>query len=135
MTINRTFMLSQRSISKLSGVHTDLIATVQLAITISDIDFCVIEGIRDHARQELLVAQGKSHTLNSRHLSGHAVDLAPLIASVIPWHDWEAFRKVAHAMQSASAQLGHDVIWGGNWAMRDGPHFELSRQSHPLLKY
>ena len=72
-----TYRLSQRSMQNLSGVHPDLVAVVKRAIEITEQDFSVIEGIRNIDRQRKLVAQGKSQTMNSRHLTGHAVDLAP----------------------------------------------------------
>ena len=77
--------LNKKSIDRLSGVHPDLVAVVQLAIQLSDIDFQVIEGVRSKARQLQLVEAGASKTLNSRHLTGHAVDLCALINDSVRW--------------------------------------------------
>ena len=120
--------LNKKSIDRLSGVHPDLVAVVQLAIQLSDIDFQVIEGVRSKARQEQLVKAGASKTLNSRHLTGHAVDLAALVNDSIRW-DWPLYFKIADAMKKASSQLKIKIVWGGDWrTFKDGPHFELSKE-------
>lgn len=120
--------LNKKSIDRLSGVHADLVAVVKLAIELSDIDFQVIEGVRSKARQEQLFKAGASQTLNSRHLTGHAVDLAALVNDSIRW-DWPLYFKIADAMKKAAAQLKIKIVWGGDWrTFKDGPHFELSKE-------
>ncbi|EPE4188427.1 M15 family metallopeptidase [Yersinia enterocolitica] len=125
------FHFSQASENNLYGVHPDLVRVVRLALSHSTLDFSVIEGLRDPVRQQELVNRGKSQTLNSRHLTGHAVDLAPWVNNTIPWEDWPAFAMVADAMKQAAATLGIPLTWGGDWKMRDGPHFELPRKDYP----
>ena len=120
--------LNKKSLDRLSGVHSDLVAVVKLAIELSDIDFQVIEGVRSKARQEQLFKVGASQTLNSRHLTGHAVDLAALVNDSIRW-DWPLYFKIADAMKKAATQLKIKIVWGGDWrTFKDGPHFELSRE-------
>jgi len=120
--------LNKKSIDRLSGVHPDLVAVVKLAIELSDIDFQVIEGVRSKARQEQLVKAGASQTMNSRHLTGHAVDLAALVNDSIRW-DWPLYFKIADAMKKAAGQLKIKIVWGGDWkTFKDGPHFELSKE-------
>ncbi|EPK3419627.1 M15 family metallopeptidase [Proteus mirabilis] len=126
------FRLSKRSEENLRGVHPDLVKVVHRALEITDIDFMVIEGKRNEARQRQLVASGKSQTMNSRHLTGHAVDCAPLVNNQIPWNDWSYFKKVADAMMQAAKELGVDIEWGGNWkTFKDGPHFQLTHKTYP----
>lgn len=126
------FRLSKRSEENLRGVHPDLVEVVHRALEITDIDFMVIEGKRNEARQRQLVASGKSQTMNSRHLTGHAVDCAPLVNNQIPWNDWSYFKKVADAMMQAAKELGVDIEWGGNWkTFKDGPHFQLTHKTYP----
>jgi peptidoglycan L-alanyl-D-glutamate endopeptidase CwlK len=92
----------------------------------------VTEGRRTRARQQELLESGASRTMNSRHLSGHAVDLAPMENKRIPWEDWSAFAAVAGAMKQAAAELRIPLVWGGDWTtFRDGPHFELPREVYP----
>lgn len=122
------YVLGLRSKQRLSGVHPDLVAVVKRAIEITEQDFSVTEGIRHIERQRMLVATGKSTTLNSRHLTGHAVDLVPYPVS---W-DWEYFYPIADAMKEAAKELNVDLEWGGDWkSFKDGPHFQLSWKKYP----
>ncbi len=126
-----TYALSKTSQRRLEGVHRDLVRVVKRAIKISTVDFAVIEGLRTASRQRELVAAGASRTLNSRHLTGHAVDLAPYIGGRIRW-DWPPFYQIADAMQQAGDELGVKITWGGSWrTFKDGPHFELDRKVYP----
>lgn len=125
------FKLGKSSLAKLNTVHKDLQKVVQLAITLSEVDFTVTEGIRALERQKTLVAKGASTTMNSRHLTGHAVDLAALIDGNLSW-DWPLYHKIADAMKEASKQLDIPIVWGGDWvSFKDGPHFELDRKVYP----
>lgn len=126
-----TFGLSTKSRARLDGVHPDLVRVVEAAIRISPVEFAVTEGLRTVARQETLVASGASKTMNSRHITGHAVDVAPIIAGQIRW-DWPPFHDIAKAMKTAAAAEGVTLVWGGDWrTFKDGPHFELSRDKYP----
>lgn len=125
------FQLSAKSLTRLQGVHPDLVRVVQRALQLSKIDFAVTEGVRTIERQAELVAGGASRTMNSRHLTGHAVDLAPLIGGQIRW-DWPPFYDLATAMKKAAAELKVGIAWGGDWVtFSDGPHFELDRKTYP----
>lgn len=122
------YQLGKKSKKKLEGVHPDLVKVVEQAIEITEQDFTVLEGLRDIERQRELVNTGKSTTLNSRHLTGHAVDLAPW---PISW-EWEGFYPIADAMKTAADELGVSLEWGGDWkSFPDGPHFQLSRKAYP----
>lgn len=126
-----TFKLSKRSMERLQGVHPDLAKVVQRAIEISDIDFTVLEGLRTKARQSQLVAAGASQTMNSRHITGHAVDLGAMLGGEVRW-DWPLYKTVATAMKVAAQQLNVPIVWGGDWkTLKDGPHFELHRRFYP----
>ena len=122
------YSLGNKSLQTLEGVHPDLVAVVKLAITLTEQDFSVGEGLRSVERQKKLVAAGKSTTMNSRHITGHAVDLFPYPVS---W-DWKYFHPIADAMKQAAKQLDVDLQWGGDWkSFPDGPHFQLSRKAYP----
>jgi len=120
------YKLSQRSMQNLSGVHPDLVAVVKRAIEITESDFVVIEGVRNIDRQRKLVAQGKSKTMNSRHLTGHAVDIVPY---PVTW-EREDFIPIVEAMAKAAEELGVDIVHGHNWGW-DSPHHELDRKTYP----
>ena len=122
------YHLGNKSLQKLEGVHPDLVKVVKRAIEITEQDFSVIEGLRSIERQRELVNTGASTTMNSRHLTGHAVDIAPYPLS---W-DWQYFYPIADAMKDAAQELGIDLEWGGDWtSFKDGPHWQLSWKSYP----
>ncbi|WP_292051618.1 MULTISPECIES: M15 family metallopeptidase [unclassified Brevundimonas] len=125
------FVLGARSRANLRGVHPDLVRVVERAIQITSVDFTVIEGLRTAERQKSLVAAGASRTQNSRHLTGHAVDVAAWVGGTIRW-DWPLYPKIAEAFRQAARELDVPIIWGGDWPrLRDGPHYELDRKVYP----
>lgn len=132
-----SFQLSARSLQRLQGVHPQLVAVVKAAIAISKTDFTVVEGVRTIEKQREYFLAGKSKTMNSRHLTGHAVDL-------MPYGDfdgdgdlegsWELrdFYPLNDAMQQAAATLGVKITWGGSWAsFVDAPHWEIDPARYP----
>lgn len=125
------FVLGQRSKLRLKGVHPDLVKVVERAIEISTVDFTVLEGLRTPERQKALVEAGASETLNSRHITGHAVDLGAWVGDEVRW-DWPLYHKIAAAMKDASKQVNVPIKWGGDWRnFKDGPHFQLPRKTYP----
>lgn len=125
------FRLSNRSEQRLVGVHPDLVRVVRRAIAITDLDFTVLEGLRTRARQRQLVAQGSSWTMNSRHLTGHAVDIAPLVNGQVTW-DWQIYHRLAPIIKEAAMLEGVNIEWGGDWTRTpDGPHWQLSWEEYP----
>jgi len=124
--------LSLRSMKNLQGVHPDLVAIVTRAASLTPVPFEVIEGRRTVERQKQLVAAGASKTMNSRHITGHAVDVAPTVDGKIRW-DWPLYHKLAPAMKQAAQELGKPITWGGDWrTFKDGPHFELPKTLYPV---
>lgn len=152
-----SFKLGKKSEAILSTVHADLQRVVRLAITLTDIDFTVLEGIRSKQRQKQLVASGASKILDGRHLTGHAVDLGAWQGGKVSW-DWPHYYRIAEAVKRAAKLLQVPIVWGGTWDKRlndlgdtraavegyvaarrklgrsafiDGPHFELDRKQYP----
>lgn len=125
------YKLGERSRLRLNGVHPDLVKVVEHAIDISTIDFTVLEGLRTPERQKLLRDSGASQTLNSRHITGHAVDLGALVDGEVRW-DWPLYHKIAAVMKQSAKELNVAIVWGGDWrTFKDGPHFELDRRKYP----
>lgn len=125
-----TFNLSTRSRDRLKGVHPDLVKVIELAITKTPVDFMVTEGLRTVERQKTLVAKGASKTMNSRHITGHAVDIVPIIDGKVRY-DWPLYHKIAPIIKDCAKQLGVAIVWGGDWrTFKDGPHFELDRKKY-----
>lgn len=125
------FKLSQRSKDRLQGVHPDLVKVVEHAIEITTVDFAVHEGLRTPERQKVLKEAGASQTLNSRHITGHAVDLVAWVDGEVRW-DWPLYSQIAKAMKAAAAELNIPIEWGGDWSrFKDGPHWQLPRKEYP----
>lgn len=126
-----TYKLGPTSLLRLQDVHPDLVKVVERAIELTEIDFTVLEGRRTKERQAELLKAGATTTMNSRHLTGHAVDLGALVGGKVRW-DWPLYYKIADAMKSASAELGIPVEWGGDWKkFKDGPHWQLPHKEYP----
>ena len=113
-----TFALSQRSLANLEGVQPALVAVVKRAIVLTKVDFGVIEGLRTEARQRELVDRGASQTMNSRHLTGHAVDLMAYIDGRASW-ELNLYDDIADAMKQAAIELDTPIKWGGAWSVQD----------------
>lgn len=129
-----SIILGSRSLSRLEGVHPDLVRVVKKAAAMSSLDFTVLEGLRTVERQTQLVKQGASKTMNSRHITGHAVDLAPMIAGKISW-DWPLYHRLAKIVKAAAADENVPITWGGDWrTFKDGPHWELPWKIYPKGK-
>ena len=129
-----SIVLGARSLSRLEGVHPDLVRVVKTAAAMSDLDFTVLEGLRTVERQKQLFAQKATKTMNSRHLTGHAVDLAPMIGGKISW-DWPLYNRLAKIVKAAAAVEKVPLQWGGDWrAFKDGPHWELPWAFYPKEK-
>jgi peptidoglycan L-alanyl-D-glutamate endopeptidase CwlK len=149
-----TFKLGEKSVNELQGVHEDLVKVVKRALELSVQDFSVHDGIRTLAEQKQHLASGASQTLESRHLTGHAVDLVPLINGKLRWA-WPPIYRIADAVRTAARELSIPLRWGGAWDIAftdsddrpedlvadysarrkkagkklflDGPHFELPK--------
>ena len=125
------FKFGARSESRLTGVHPDLVRVVRRALELSKVDFAVVEGLRTKERQAELVKSGASQTMNGRHLTGHAVDLAPVVGNQVRW-DWPLFYPLADAMKAAAAEVNIPIEWGGDWRkFKDGPHWQLPWKEYP----
>lgn len=149
-----SYNLGTRSRAKLQGVKPELVRVVERAIGISAQDFGVHEGLRTIETQRAYMARGVTRTMNSRHLTGDAVDLVPWISGSFRW-EWPPIYMIAAAMRAAAEIENVRLRWGGVWdrALRelgsgpatikqavdeycrrhpgpdfiDGPHFELMR--------
>jgi peptidoglycan L-alanyl-D-glutamate endopeptidase CwlK len=122
------YKFGTRSYSRLQGVHPELVRVLEKAITSSPHDFSITEGVRSPERQRQLVADGASRTLMSRHLTGHAVDIAVIKEGKAVW-DFPLYQEVATHIKKVAEEEGVQLIWGGDWrGLRDGVHYELDRK-------
>jgi D-alanyl-D-alanine carboxypeptidase len=79
-----------------------------------------------HSYQDMLVYNGRSQTLNSKHADRLAIDLVVerAIGGVVDTADWEG-------LGSAWEQLGGQ--WGGRWKSNDRMHFEYIASPSPVV--
>jgi peptidoglycan L-alanyl-D-glutamate endopeptidase CwlK len=112
------FQLSQRSLDRLKGVKPELVEVVKRAIEISTIDFGVTEGLRTLETQKRYVETGKSQTMDSKHLTGDAVDLMAYIDGQVSW-ELNVYDNIADAMKQAAIEKNVAVRWGAAWNVPD----------------
>ena len=125
------FVFSKRSLNNLKDVHPDLVKVVERALELTEVDFVVVEGVRTEEKQRQYVESGASKTMNSRHLTGHAVDLIAWVDRTVNW-SLTYYEKIAASMKEAGRELGIPVEWGGDWkTFKDGPHFQLPWKEYP----
>lgn len=139
------YRLSQRSRNVLATVREPLRRVVERAITITEVDFGVVQGGRTLDEQKRLYGKGRTAaqcvaagvpaayaqprekkvtwTLRSNHLVdasglGNAVDLMPYVNGQGEWDDngkLGLWPKIAKAMKQAAAEEGVSIRWGGDW--------------------
>lgn len=123
----QTYRFSKRSLQRLQGVHPQLVLIASRALLYSEVDFAITEGVRDIETQKRYVSEGKSQTLQSRHLTGDAIDVVAYVNGRISWQ-WDLYVEIARAFKRAARELGFDIEWGGDWtAFKDGVHFQRGK--------
>ena len=132
------FKLSRRSKNKLHKVHPALVAVVEKAIEITDVDFGIADGARTMEDQKERVRTGSSQTLKGRHVPENNESGYSCAVDVFAWvgnearYEWIWYERIAKAMFKAAIELGVDLEWGGFWVYpKDGVHFQLSRKEFP----
>lgn len=128
---------------RLKDVDPKLQAVVIAAAKLVPFDVLVVEGLRTKERQQQLYAQGRTApgkvvtwTLQSKHIDGKAVDLAPLKKDgTIDWENANAFNQLNSAMIVGAHDVRTKVRWGADWdgdgkyrekGETDSPHWELA---------
>lgn len=134
--------LTIRDKQRLVGVKDAMVRVVTRAAAMYPGTFMVVEGLRTKARQAELFAQGRTApgkivtwTLDSKHITGDAVDLAPVVGGAIPWGSPAAFDELAQVMFRAAELEGVAITWGADWnnngirrekGETDSPHYQLA---------
>ncbi len=141
----KKFVLSQRSLNRLEGVHPKLQTLIKLGITDSPHDFMIVQGLRTAAYQNELYQQGRTkpgpkvtncdgYNSKSNHQAksdgyGHAIDFAiydPTLPEKIDWDNSKKYREVADHLKKIAKENGINIVWGGDWVkFKDYPHIEL----------
>ena len=148
------FVFGRNSLAALATVKPELQALARRALSLSDVDFSVVQGNRTPDQQARLYGQGRTAqqcsaagiptayaqpgkpkvtwTLQSNHIGGNAIDVCPYVNGAPEWDNdgkLGLWPKIADAFKRASSQLGTPVYWGGDWgaSTKDRPHFSLVR--------
>jgi peptidoglycan LD-endopeptidase CwlK len=122
------FKLSKRSRDALVGVNPQLVQVVERAIQFTKVDFAVTERVRTLAKQKELVAKGASQTMDSKHLTGQAVDLVAFIGPRVSW-ELSLYDEIADAMKVAAQERNLPLHWGAAWNIPDIRLWEGSMES------
>ena len=126
-----THIFGLQSKAKLNTVHKSLQDLFYAAIGEAPYDFSITEGLRSLERQKQLFKDGKSKTMNSRHLTGNAVDVCIIIDGKASW-DFDKYVELAEYIKKIAKAVNVPIVWGGDWeSFRDGPHYELDRKVYP----
>ncbi len=120
--------LSPRSLKNLEGVHPVLVRVVQTVAERAP-PFVITEGRRTRERQAELVKRGKSKTMNSRHLTGHAIDFVAVVDGGVSYETAD-MRPVADVFKAVADEMGVEITRGIDWGW-DSPHIELERKAFP----
>ena len=129
------FKLGKRSRDRLVGVDPRLVEVVELALTISPIDFGIPEygGYRTVKDQQKLfnavppLSKCDGVKNPSYHQTGRAFDIFAYVDGKASWDESHLTTCAAAIMQAASI-LGVSLEWGGFWTgFKDMPHFQLTR--------
>ncbi len=128
-------MLSNRSMKELVGVHPILSFAVTEAISITNQDFMVFDGVRTATEQQKLVERGVSKTNNSYHLYGLAVDLVAYVDGKPTWEK-EYYDDIAEAMKFVIKKHDLPIEWGYDKWSWDLPHWQLTgwRKKYDIRK-
>lgn len=111
------FRFSKASNDKLDQVDENLAKVFRHILPKSPFDLSILEGLRSIERQEALYKAGKSKTMRSKHLKGHAVDVGVWYDGKITW-DLDKYVMVADCVNIYLPELylnGWSLRWGGAW--------------------
>ncbi|MDR0872819.1 MAG: M15 family metallopeptidase [Prevotellaceae bacterium] len=137
--------MDKRSESNLAGIHPDL-KKVMTEAQLMRPSFIIVCGVRTTAEQQALFAQGRTkpglrvtncdgisnrsnHQVHKDGL-GYAVDVycdanGNGVVDSVEINDIAGLKKVADNVKATAKRLGVNVEWGGDWKMKDYPHFEF----------
>ena len=150
VTENKKYSFTQSSLDKMKKVHPKLVEVMKAAIENSPYDFRITSGARTTEEQKALFALGRTKpgkivtytngvTSKSNHQIksdgfGHAVDIFPcgVIENGVyrkftseEGYDEKKLKLIANHILAVAKSKNINIEWGGNWKMKDTPHFEL----------
>ena len=108
------YRFSRKSLERLNSVKPQLKNLMLEALKVSLMDFGISEGKRSYKRQKELLKEGKTQTMNSKHLTGDAVDTVCIIDGQAKW-DHEFYIDIADAVRRTAVKRNCPIRWGGAW--------------------
>lgn len=118
-----------KNLDKLLGVKSifsDWLTDLDKQMTALGYVTVITYGLRTQKEQERLYKEGKSKTLNSRHLTGNAVDLAFSKGGKIDWKDRKPYILAANHFKFFMLNKKVKCRWGGDFkSLDDIYHFEI----------
>jgi len=149
-TENKKYSFAQSSLDKMEKVHPKLVEIMKAAITDSPFDFRITDGARTTEEQFALYQKGRTlpgpkvtncdgkkfksnHQIKSDGF-GHAVDIFPcgVVENGVyrkftseEGYDEKKLKLIANHILAVAKSKNINIEWGGNWKMKDTPHFEL----------
>ena len=150
VTENKKYSFTQSSLDKMEKVHPKLVEVMKAAIENSPYDFRITDGARTTEQQKALYAQRRTkpgrivtncdgvraksnHQIKSDGF-GYAVDIFPcgVIENGVyrkftseEGYDEKKLKLIANHILAVAKSKNINIEWGGNWKMKDTPHFEL----------
>lgn len=134
-------VFSKRSLNNLEGVQPNLVRLMHLAIRNTPIDFTVVHGVRTVKEQQEHYAKGRTEPgpivtncdgviKKSQHQPkedgySHAVDIYPFVDGKVRVNDAASLQRIAEHIKAVARIHGIKIEWGGDWKVRDYPHFGL----------
>ena len=138
------YKLSNRSLSRLDGVHPVLIQIIEEGIKDSPFDFGIPQfgGKRTAEDQNMLYQRGRDlpgsivtntdgYIKLSNHQPkedgyGHAFDIYAYVDGKASWNKVHLTAIAKHLQKIAKEKFNVDLTWGGDWSrFKDMPHFQL----------
>lgn len=97
-------------------LHPDLRRLADLVLSRSRYDLTVLDGgaLRSIEQAKANAANGTG-VLNSRHLTGDALDLVTLTDGRIDWGNVAAFRQTAETVAMVAAEMNLPIVQGCDW--------------------
>lgn len=122
---------SKSSAAKLATCHPDLQKIFNDIIKTRDCT--IICGARTLEEQQAAFKGGFSkldginkkskHQISAEEPLALAVDVLPY---PINWNDSHGHADFARAVKATAEHYKIKIVWGGDWKMRDNPHYELA---------
>ena len=132
------FEFGKKSRKRLETTEPFVQEIMHEVLSITPYDFGIPEfgGRRTIEQQEQLVKQGKSKTMNSKHLKGEAIDICRYMGGVEYSFERKHILPIADIVKQVAKDKGYKVKWGGDWLnFVDAPHFEFTKKEQKLVDY